>query len=124
MHPFIRDGDVIIVSRPGVFEPHPGDVAAFCHPETGKLVVHRVMARCPGGVVLRGDNVSVADGLVPTENVLGLVTGVQRHGRQVRLGRGPERYLIAWLASKNLLQPLIYKISQVLGPLVKGFRHE
>ncbi|MGD0828107.1 MAG: hypothetical protein ABSA09_08490 [Desulfobaccales bacterium] len=86
-------------------------------------MVPRVMARRPGGMLLRGDNVMVADGWVPAANVLGLVTGVQRHGRQVRLGRGPERRLIAWLASCDLLQPLIYKASQLLGPLVKGFRH-
>lgn len=123
MHPFIQDGDVILVSSPRVFEPRSGDVAAFCHPQTGKLVVHRVIARLPGEVLLRGDNAAVVDGWVPAGNILGLVTGVQRHGRQVRLGMGPERRLIAWLACRDLLQPLIYKGSRLLGPLVKWFRH-
>jgi len=124
MHPFIQDGDVIIVSPPKGRKPRPGDVAAFCQPETGKLTVHRVIARRPRGVLLRGDNTSVVDGWVPGENVLGRVTRVQRHSRQVRLGQGPERYLIAWLARKDMLRQLIHKVSQVLGPLVNVFRHE
>ncbi len=122
MHPFIQDGDVIQVSSPRAFEPRPGDVAVFSRSETGNLLVHRVMARRPGWVLLRGDNASVADGWVPAGNILGLVTGVQRRGRQVRLGRGPERRLIAWLACSGLLQPLISSASRILRPLVKGFR--
>jgi signal peptidase len=112
MHPFIRDGDILTVSpKP---ETRLGDVVAFCHPDTGKLVVHRVLGRAPGGYLLRGDNAPEVDGLIPPEKILGLVTGVERKGRKVRLGRGPERRLLAWLARRDLLRPLIFRAWQVL----------
>ena len=72
-------------------QPRPGEVVAFCHPETGKLVVHRVLARRSGGYLLRGDNALEADGLIPPAYILGRVDRVERRGRRVRLGQGPER---------------------------------
>jgi hypothetical protein len=117
MVPFIQDGDVLTVS------PHPprksrlGEVVAFCHPETGKLMVHRVLARRPGGYLLQGDNTLEADGLIPFAHILGRLTRVERRGRRVRLGQGPERWLIAWLARAKLLQPLIDRTLRVLRPL-------
>ena len=117
MHPFIRDGDVVTVSPKPGGEIRLGDVVAFCHPGTGKLMVHRVLARQPGGYLLRGDNAPAADGLIPPEKVLGPVTRVERKGRKVRLGRGPERRLLAWLARRDLLRPLIFRAWQVLHPL-------
>jgi hypothetical protein len=115
MHPFIRDGDILTVSpKP---ETRLGDVVAFCHPDTGKLVVHRIMARQPGGYLLRGDNATAADGLVPPEKILGLVTRVERNGKEIRLGRGPERRFIALLVRYELLQPLICWAVRLLRPL-------
>lgn len=116
MHPFIRDGDVLIVSTSRGRAPRPGDVLALCHPETGRLVVHRVLARRLQGLLIRGDNTPLSDGVVPAEKVLGRVTRVERQGRPVRLGQGPERKLIAWLARRGLLQPLIYAAGQVIRP--------
>jgi hypothetical protein len=116
MHPFIQDGDVVTVSPEPAGAMRSGNVAAFCHPNTGRLVVHRLVAQRPGGYLLRGDNALEADGLIPPAMMLGLVTRVERRGRKVRLGQGPERRLIAWLARRNLLQPLIFRAWQVLHP--------
>jgi hypothetical protein len=119
MQPFIRDGDVITVSpQPGA-GIRPGDVAAFCLPDTGKIAVHRVVARRDGGYLLRGDNASEADGLIPPGKVLGLVTRVERKGKEVRLGWGPERRLLAWLARRGFLRFLIFRGWQVLHPFTR-----
>jgi signal peptidase len=116
MHPFIRDGDVVTVSPKPGSGMRAGDVVAFCHPDTGKLVVHRVLGWRPGGYLLRGDNSPDVDGLITPEKVLGLVTRVERNGKEIRLGRGPERRLLAWLARRDLLRPLTFRAWQVLHP--------
>ena len=117
MHPFIQDGDVLTVAPPHQRKPRPGEVVAFCHPETGKLVVHRVLARRPWGYLLRGDNTPEADGLILPAHVLGWVTRVERRGRRVRLGQGPERHLLALLARHELLQPMLQQALRLLRPL-------
>jgi hypothetical protein len=116
MYPFIRDADVLTVSPQLGRRASPGDVVAFCHPDTGKLMVHRVVAWRPGAYLLRGDNAPEVDGLIPPEKVLGLVTRIERKGKKVWLGRGPERRLLAWLARRDLLQPLIFRAWQVIHP--------
>lgn len=119
MLPFIQDGDVLTVSPPPARQSRPGEVVAFCHPETGKLVVHRVLARRSGDYLLRGDNALEADGLIPPAHILGRVDRVERRGRRVRLGQGPERRLIALLVRYELLQPLIDRMLRVWRPLKK-----
>jgi hypothetical protein len=117
MHPFIQDGDVVTVSPGPGRSTRLGEVVAFCHPETEKLVVHRVLARSAGAYLLRGDNTLEADGLVRPAHILGRVTRVERQGRRVRLGRGPERRLLALLARHELLHPLLQQALRVLYPL-------
>jgi hypothetical protein len=119
MHPFIRDGDVVTVSPGTGRKPRLGEVAAFCHPETRKLVVHRVLARLDGAYLLQGDNSPISDGVIPSEAVLGLVTRVERHGRTVRFGGGLARLPIAFLSRRDLLQPVIFRARQALRPLLR-----
>jgi hypothetical protein len=116
MSPFIQDGDVLTVVPHPARRPRSGEVVAFYHPKTGKLVVHRVLARRAGGYLLRGDNTPEADGLIPAAHVLGRVARVERRGRRVRLGQGTVGRLIAMLARHELLEPLLYRASQMLRP--------
>lgn len=83
MTPSIRDGDVITISPLGSIVPRRGDVIAFRHPERPQLLVHRVLHTHPQDkrYFIKGDNCPIADGWVPAENVLGLVTKVERGGR-------------------------------------------
>jgi hypothetical protein len=116
MHPFIQDGDVITVWPLSNTAPKAGEVVAFCHPQTQKLLVHRVLAAFAEGCITRGDSSPEEDGFIDLENVLGTVGRVERAGQQVHLGLGPERRLIAWLSRHNLLQPFIHRTWQVLRP--------
>jgi len=118
MRPFILDGDKVTVSPRPREEINPGDVVAYCQPKEGGLVVHRVVARSQAGYQVQGDNALEGDGLISPEQLLGLVTRVERRGRTVRLGQGPERRLIAWLARRDLLRPLLFSFSQVLRPFL------
>jgi signal peptidase I len=120
MHPFIQDGDVITVSQRAGDKLHPGDVVAFCSPDTGRLVIHRILASTPRGYVLKGDNSTQTDGLMATPNILGRVITVERNGRLVRLGMGPERRFLALLARHCLLQPLVNRTWKALNPLLRS----
>jgi hypothetical protein len=107
MFPFIRDGDIVSI-EPLVGAPRLGDVLAFRRgPCTGadNLVVHRMVGRAAGGYRMRGDSYphGHTDGVIAAEALLGRVARVERGGRTVHLGLGPERAAIALLARAGLL---------------------
>ena len=117
MVPFIRDGDVITVSPLQDDLPGTGEVVAFVRPGAGNLVVHRIVARCNAAVCIQGDNgMGYSDGIIPQENLLGRVTRVERQGRSIWLGLGPERFIIAWLSSTKQLVPLRAWLASWLKP--------
>ncbi len=99
MAPFIKDGDVITVAPFYHSKFKVGDVVAFVCRESGKLIVHRVVARRDGLPFIQGDSIpEIPDGFVPLENLLGRVIKVERSGKQIRMGLGPERFFIALLS--------------------------
>jgi hypothetical protein len=84
-------------------EPQVGDVVAFIHPRTGKLVIHRIITRTAAGWQLKGDNSTETDRLRRREHIIGRVTRIERKGKDVRLGLGLERRLIAALTRYHIL---------------------
>ncbi len=121
MAPFIRDGDVISVSPPSSRRTGMGDVAAFLDRKTGFLCVHRIVYCRKNAVFAQGDNMpGKPDGEISAEDILGLVTRVERGGRKVRFGLGPERFLIALLSRSGLLEI----IRRCAGPLYRYMRRE
>lgn len=107
MAPFIQDGDVITVAPFQRKTPGIAEVLAFIHPETGRLVVHRAVARHGTAFQIQGDSVAEqSDGMIPIKNLLGRVTRIERNKEQVFLGLGVERYLIAWFSRARLLIPI------------------
>jgi hypothetical protein len=118
MTPFIRDGDVVLVHPLTSLAPTLGDVVAFIHPETKMLRIHRVLSVSGAGCLIQGDNMAEKpDGLVPGGAILGKVTRLERDGREVRLGLGPERILLALLSRLGMLAV----IRRYLGPLHARF---
>ena len=119
MDPFVRDGDVLTV---GVAwrRPKVGDIVAVRSPVTGRLLVHRVVADVATGLLVRGDGAGQADGTFGPADVLGVVVGVERRGRVVRLGRGPERRAIALLSRDGWLRPLVAGGRRVAALLRRG----
>jgi ribosomal protein S18 acetylase RimI-like enzyme len=103
MAPFIRDRDVLTIAPLGGRDPRPGEVVAFTLPGSGRLAVHRVVARDGAGWLIRGDNCPKADGVVARDEMIGRVVRVERAGRDVRLGLGPERVCVAALSRADAL---------------------
>lgn len=120
MSPFIKDGDVITISPLSKASLSCGDVLAFTHSVTKKLIVHRVVSMNGAYLQTKGDN-SVAGGeFFLASNILGFVTKVQRNGREVFFGLGHERRLIGFLSKKNLLLPMLSFLWRFIRPLKKG----
>lgn len=119
MSPFIKNEDVLTLSPLQNTLPSVGDVIAFVLRPMNKLCVHRVVGKKGGLYMTRGDNSNEADESVLRENVLGLVTRVEREGKEVYLGLGPERFLIAFLGRKGLLLSLIVPLWKVICTVVK-----
>jgi len=119
MSPFIKDGDVIIVSPLSGALPRRGDVVAFTHPQTQSLVVHRIVAKKGDCFIIKGDNTSNTGDLILKANILGCVTRVKRDGKKIFMGLGPERFLIALLTRRGLLFPLLYPLKRMLGPIIR-----
>jgi hypothetical protein len=103
MTPFVRAGDVVTITPR--LRPTLGDVVAFA-PDAGRVIVHRLVARPDGRLLLRGDAAAAPDPPIGDDEVLGVVTLVERHGRRVGIGLGLERRGVAWLSRLGLLRGL------------------
>jgi len=117
MYPFIKDGDVITVSPLAKDSPRLGNVVAFVQREMEKLVVHRVIRIGANSYFMKGDDTQAGDSPVPKENVLGLVTKVERGQKRVFIGLGPERFIIAILTRKGWAIPLVRAAVKLLRPI-------
>jgi hypothetical protein len=121
MSPFIKDGDVVTVSPLNGTSPGLGNVTAFIHKDTGRLVIHRVVGKRRDFCFIKGDNAAEADGLFQKTNLLGFVTELERKGKKVFFGLGPERFLIALLTRTNLLVPVLRPAWRIFRPIVRIF---
>ena len=120
MTPAIRDGDRVELEPLGS-PPRPGDVLA-CEAD-GSLVIHRLVGRPGGRLELRGDAAPARDQPLAPGAALGRVVRVERGGRPVLLGLGPERVLLAWLSRHGVLRALARCRELVRSvPIGSGFR--
>ena len=119
MYPFIRDGDILTISPAPADTLTVGDVAAVTHPETRRLVIHRVTGVAGSALIIQGDNARSVDDPIPRTHILGRVTRVERNGRIVSLGFGPERVVIPRLTKlrhRAWLRPLLKTVRSVIKP--------
>ena len=114
MSPFIKDGDVITVSALSGASPRLGDVVAFIHPEAGRLVIHRVVGKWGDSYSIKGDGIRKTDGLVPKAKILGSVTKVERNGKEVFLGLGPESFLVSLLTYRAYITSLLRPVWRLI----------
>jgi hypothetical protein len=114
MTPFIRDGDVITISPFIKKKPSLGEIVATIRPGSEKLVVHRLVGRQGNGWLILGDNTpdDLMD-VIASKNLIGRVTRIEREGKIVWLGMGPERVWIALFSRKGFLLPVIGKLRLV-----------
>ena len=90
MSPFIKDDDIITVSPLTDDSIRSGDIVAFIRPEMKKLIIHRVIGKKGEYFHIKGDNIPDTDELIPETNILGRLTRVERNGKEILFGLGPE----------------------------------
>ena len=98
MLPFIKNDDVVTISPLIDHSIGFGKSVVFIDPQTGKLVIHRVVGQKGSYYFIKGDSVTNVDGFIPEKNILGIVTKVERKDRVINLGLGPERLIVAFLS--------------------------
>jgi hypothetical protein len=121
MSPFLKDGDVVTISPIVDSSPGFGNVIAFIHPRTEKLIIHRVVGKIEDACLVKGENALEPDGLIERRRIIGIITRVERKGKKVFFGLGPERFLIALLTRKNLLLPALRPVWRIFRPVVRRF---
>jgi len=117
MSPFVKDGDIITVSPLTGDLPRLGEVVAYISAETGRLIVHRVIGKRGECCLIRGDSAGEKQEWVAEAYILGRVTRVERNGKMVSLGLGPERRLIAFLSRRRLSWKLAHLFGRILRAL-------
>jgi signal peptidase I len=103
MYPFICNNDVLTITPMSDQIPRVGNVVAFVETDTKRLAIHRVIAQVGLGWHMQGDNTPKPDVIVLRENIIGVVTRIERRGRDVRFGLGAEAWLIALLQRAHVL---------------------
>jgi len=97
MAPFLRSGDRVTVKPADADRLSLGDVVVFIAGGQA-LTVHRIVGWSGEAIRPRGDMARQEDAPLARHEVLGVVTRVEREGRRLRLGLGPERSFIARLS--------------------------
>lgn len=125
MWPCIRGGDVVTLVPSPSNGARLGDIVAVS-PHPGQLVIHRLVDRTSAGPLTWGDAAAHHDAPVGAGAILGVVSRVQRAGRTVRFGLGPERLLIVWAQRRGWLGPLrglaarLVRCARAMGREVAG----
>lgn len=104
MMPIIHPDDIITVTPYLRKKPDIGDIAVFRHPITQLLRIHRIVGKKFDKYLFKGDNLMVADGLIPRDNILGTVKYVQRNGKSIVWGIQRCLKLTAILSRYHLLK--------------------
>ena len=118
MIPFIRDADVITISKTPM-RICMGDVVAFPNPSNDRLTVHRVINFSHDRILVKGDNTSEPDGWIASDRILGYVTRVERKNRRVQFGLDIERVVIALLSRTGLLITILVPIRWAYRSILK-----
>jgi signal peptidase I len=105
MVPFLRDGDVVLVTPVADTDVAVGDVICYEAPPGG-LCLHRVIERKRDRVLAKGDALAFTEVVDPAD-VLGKVVAVQRRGRVKRLDTRSARWRNRTLAATSILVPCL-----------------
>ncbi len=123
MFPFIRDNDVVTISPLTNNSIGFGLPEVYINPWNNNIAIHRAVGKCRCGshYIIKGDNLSDVDGLIEKKNILGFVAKVERERRNIVLGLGPERRIVAYLSRIGLLLLLMRGLAFLFRPLRRIF---
>ena len=115
MSPFIKDGDKLTIVPYSQVTPRIGDLVACTCSQSQKLIVYRFVSSDGMSFLLKGNNSFMQpDGWFSKEQIIGVVTRLQRGGKTIKFGIGVERGLIANLSKKGLLTRIINRLRRII----------
>lgn len=119
MRPAVRHNDLVTLSPSRDIPPFTGEVVAFRHPQTNRVFLHRVITKKGAFYSIRGDSLLWVDKHIPEENILGVVTGVERDGKAISW---PHRFHHSLRARLYFRSYLVYLfLRRGLKALIKTF---
>jgi signal peptidase I len=103
MHPFVRNGDLLLVEPADGSAMRLGEVA-FHRTENGGIAAHRIVGRHRRDgrefLATKGDAVRGTSHAVPCSEVMGRVVAIERQGAEIRLDGGRARAMaLVYVAS-------------------------
>ena len=126
MHPFIENGDILVVEPSNGAQAHIGDVIFYRRPDGG-LIAHRLIKidMAGGSTILttKGDSLDYFDPPLRLEQVLGRVIAVERDGRRLRLDSSLNKAMSSFWArlspSSRWLRPILrpaWRLYRMVSP--------
>lgn len=85
MRPAIQDKDWITISPLRDTVPFVGEVVAYRHPVSQSLIVHRIDRTTQHSFLIKGDNQFEPDAIVSIDDIIGVVTGIQRNKKSISI---------------------------------------
>lgn len=124
MAPFIRDGDILTISRLKNSRIKIGQIVAVVDPERKRMMVHRIVRRKGRHYVVKGDNLLSSDGSFSSYEILGVVTKIERGNRVIFPKWTLGQYLIACFSRNRVGMKIISEGRRLarLGRIIKKMR--
>ncbi len=114
MSPFIKNQDILTISPLPINRPVAGDIVAASFGEKKSIMVHRVIAKKQGKFIMKGDNNKSQDGVFEQNQIIGLVSKVERNDMTVWFGQGYFGRVVAMLSKSGLLNSIILPVLRVI----------
>lgn len=109
MTPFIRDGDIVVITNSRQMKVAVGDVVCYeTHP--GRLLLHRVVAHDRERWRVKGDALGFTE-VVEGAQLLGKVIVVERHGKVTRFDTSRARWRNRAIASLSPAIPALLSVA-------------
>ena len=123
MHPLVRDGDILTVEPLNARSPRSGDVV-LCTNQAGRALVHRVLAKQAKVAVayylIKGDNSFEPDGWFPQEQILGIVSAIDRGSSHISMRNLLVRAMGAFIVLRSRYRIGSGKIGHVAVKLIRA----
>ena len=120
MHPFIQDGDIIVVEPGDFLHLRLGEIVLY-HVSDEAVFAHRIVGRMQRDgteyLLARGDAILGLDGPISPNQILGRIAVLERRGRLIRVdGRGSQGLGLAYSNGRVLYR----RACAALGRLASG----
>lgn len=117
MYPFIKDGDTITITPTNTKDLEKGNIAFYRNKEN-KPTAHRIVGITKEYnktiFLIRGDGYVAGNERIPAENIMGIVTKVERDGIEVKLDNTSNKLSAAIWSEIQTIRWFLYCVRRKL----------